>query len=126
MVHAKSQDDFQPGGDSLVPVYLDGHIAYGDRLGMLGEQNTFDVPFNVIGHTAKMVRDRQAKTVAEVVNNDTEVQSVRGFGNFAETYRIRGFKLDSYGMMLDGLPGILPRQMVDTTMIERVKDFQRC
>ena len=44
-MHAKSQDDFQPGGDSLVPAYLDGHIAYGGRIGVLGEQNAFDVPF---------------------------------------------------------------------------------
>ncbi|WGL97700.1 TonB-dependent siderophore receptor [Arsenophonus sp. aPb] len=124
VVHAKSQNDFQSGGDSLVPAYLDGHIAHGGRLGMLGEQNAMDVPFNVIGYTAKMVSDQQAKTVAEVVNNDAGVQSVQGFGNFAETYRIRGFKLDGDDMTLGGLPGILPRQMVDTAMIERVEIFK--
>lgn len=64
VVHEKSQNDFLPGGDSLVPAYLDGHIAYGGSLGMLGEQNAMDVPFNVIGYTAKMVKDQQAKTVA--------------------------------------------------------------
>ena len=71
-----------------------------------------------------MVRDQQAKTVAEVVNNDVGVQSVRGFGNFAETYRIRGFKLDGDDMTLGGLSGILPRRMVDITMIERVEIFK--
>lgn len=124
VVHAKSQNDFLPGGDSLVPAYLDGHIAYGGRLGMLGEQNAMDVPFNVIGYTAKMVKDQQAKTVAEVVSNDAGVQNVQGYGNFAETYRIRGFKLDGDDMALGGLPGILPRQMVDTAMIERVEIYK--
>lgn len=99
-MHAKSQNDFQSGGDSLVPAHLNGHIAHGGRLGMLGEQNAMDVPFNVIGYTAKMVSDQQAKTVAEVVNNDAGVQSIQGFGNFAETYRIRGFKLDGDDMTL--------------------------
>lgn len=44
-----------------MPAHLNGHIAHGGRLGMLGEQNAMDVPFNVIGYTAKMVSDQQAK-----------------------------------------------------------------
>ncbi|WP_318390587.1 TonB-dependent siderophore receptor [Enterobacter sp.] len=115
---------FTPGGDALVPAYLDGQVAHGGRLGMLGEQKAMDVPFNVIGYTAKSVQDQQAKTLADVVSNDAGVQAVQGFGNFAETYRIRGFKLDGDDMTMGGLPGIVPRQVVDTQMLERVEVFK--
>lgn len=123
-VTATPQSDFKPGGNDLVPAYLDGQIANGGRLGMLGEQNAMNVPFNVIGFTAKMIRDQQAKTIADVVRNDAGVQNVKGYGNFAESYRIRGFKLDGDAMTYGGLAGIVPRQVMDASMIDRVEIFK--
>ncbi len=124
VVQATPGSEFTPGGDALVPAYLDGQIAHGGRLGMLGEQKAMDVPFNVIGYTSKMVQDQQAKTIADIVRNDAGVQAVQGFGNYAETYRIRGFKLDGDDMTIGGLAGVLPRQVVDTAMIDRVEIFK--
>ncbi len=123
-VVAAPENDFKPGGDQLVPAYLDGQVAHGGRLGMLGEQNALDVPFNVIGFTSKMIQDQQAKTIADVVRNDAGVQNVQGYGNFAETYRIRGFDLDGDDMTFGGLPGIVPRQVVDAQLIDRVEIFK--
>lgn len=123
-VVAKPDDNFKAGGDQLVPAYLDGQIANGGRLGMLGEQEAKNVPFNVIGYTAKMIQDQQATTLKDVVANDASVQNVQGYGNFAETYRIRGFDLDGDDMTLGGLPGVMPRQVVSTQMIDRVEVFK--
>lgn len=108
----------------MVPAFLDGQIAHGGRLGMLGEQKAMDVPFNVIGYTSKLIQDQQAKTIADVVSNDAGVQAVQGYGNFAETYRIRGFKLDGDDMTMGGLAGVVPRQVMDTQMLERVEIFK--
>ena len=116
--------DFKAGGEDLVPAYLDGQSAHGGRLGMLGEQKAMDVPFNVIGYTSKLVQDQQAKTIADVVKNDAGVQAVQGYGNFAETYRIRGFKLDGDDMTMGGLSGVVPRQVMDTQMLERIEVFK--
>ncbi|MFP2421478.1 TonB-dependent receptor [Pseudescherichia vulneris] len=124
VVQATEGSDFKPGGDQLVPAFLDGQIAHGGRMGMLGEQNAMDVPFNVIGYTSKLVKDQQAKTIADVVRNDASVQAVQGYGNFAETYKIRGFQLDGDDMTMSGLPGVVPRQVVDTQMLERVEIFK--
>ncbi|MGK9175684.1 TonB-dependent siderophore receptor [Yokenella regensburgei] len=124
VVQATPASDFNAGGDALVPAYLDGQVAHGGRLGMMGEQKAMDVPFNVIGYTSRLVQDQQAKTVADVVSNDAGVQVVQGYGNFAETYRIRGFNLEGDDMLFGGLPGVLPRQVVDTQMIERVEVFK--
>ena len=49
VVQATPASDFKAGGDALVPAYLDGQVAHGGRLGMMGEQKAMDVPFNVIG-----------------------------------------------------------------------------
>ena len=124
VVQGVEGSDFKAGGEELVPAYLDGQIAHGGRLGMLGEQKAMDVPFNVIGYTSKLVQDQQAKTIADVVKNDAGVQAVQGYGNFAETYRIRGFKLDGDDMTMGGLSGVVPRQVMDTQMLERVEVFK--
>lgn len=123
-VVATPDENFKPGGDQLVPAYLDGQVANGGRLGMLGEQDAHNVPFNVIGYTSKMIQDQQAQTLKEVVANDASVQNVQGYGNFAETYRIRGFDLDGDDMMFGGLPGVMPRQVVSTQMVDRVEVFK--
>ncbi|WP_316532907.1 TonB-dependent receptor [Klebsiella michiganensis] len=124
VVQAASASDFKAGGDLIVPAYLDGQIANGGRLGMLGEQNAMDVPFSIIGYTSKLIEDQQAKTIADVVSNDAGVQPVQGYGNYAETYRIRGLKFDGDDMTLSGLAGVVPRQVVDTAMLERVEIFK--
>lgn len=123
-VVAKPDDNFTAGGDQLVPAYLDGQIANGGRVGMLGEQDAKNVPFNVIGYTNKMIQDQQATTLKDVVANDASVQNVQGYGNFAETYRIRGFDLDGDDMTFGGLAGVMPRQVVSTQMIDRVEVFK--
>lgn len=123
-VTASPGADFKPGGDQLVPAFLDGQIANGGRLGMLGEQNAMDVPFNVIGFTSKMIQDQQAQTIADVVRNDAGVKNVKGYGNFSENYRIRGFDLYGDDMTFGGLPGVVPRQVMDASLVERVEIFK--
>lgn len=123
-VTAKPEDNFRSGGDELVPAYLDGQIANGGRVGFLGQQNARDVPFNVISYTDKMILSQQAETLSDVVKNDASIQSLKGYGNFMETYRIRGFVLDGDDITFGGLYGVMPRQMVSTNMIERVEVFK--
>ncbi|KFX06098.1 TonB-dependent receptor [Pectobacterium betavasculorum] len=123
-VVAKPGNTFRAGGDDLVPAYLDGQIANGGRLGFLGQQNARDVPFNVISYTDKMILSQQAETLADVVKNDASIQTLKGFGNFMETYRIRGFTLDGDDITFGGLYGVMPRQMVSTNMVERVEVFK--
>jgi iron complex outermembrane receptor protein len=120
-VTATPDNTFRAGGDELVPAYLDGQVANGGRLGLLGEQEAGNVPFNIIGYTAKMIEDQQATTLTDVIRNDATVQAVRGYGNFGESYRIRGFLLDGDDVSYGGLYGVLPRQIVATNVAERVE-----
>ena len=63
LVQATEGSDFKAGGDLVVPAFLDGQIAHGGRIGMLGEQKAMDVPFSVIGYTSKLIQDQQAQTI---------------------------------------------------------------
>lgn len=123
-VVATPEAQFTPGGDRLVPAYLDGQVANGGRLGMLGEQDARNVPFNVVSYTSKLIQDQQAKSIKDVVANDASIQNVQGYGNFAETYRIRGFDLAGDDMTFGGLSNVMPRQVVSTQMVERVEVFK--
>ena len=124
VVQSTAGSDFNPGGDQLLPAFLDGQVANGGRMGMLGQQNAMDVPFNIISYTSKLVEDQQAKTIADVVANDAGVQFVQGYGNSAETFRIRGLKFDGDDMTFGGLSGVLPRQVVDAQMVDRIEIFK--
>jgi len=120
-VIAKPHDGFRSGGDTLVPAYLDGQVANGGRLGILGQQDARNVPFNVIGYTSKMIADKQASTLSDIIRNDVTIQPVRGYGNFGESYRVRGFLLDGDDISYGGLYGVLPRQVTSTAFAERIE-----
>ncbi|EIC85020.1 TonB-dependent siderophore receptor [Serratia sp. M24T3] len=112
---------FKSGGDQLVPAYLDGGFANGGRLGILGEQSAQNVPFSIVSYTSKLIQDQQSRTLGDVLNNDASVQTGYGYGNYAETFVIRGFPLDGEDIAYGGLYGILPRQVVPMELAERVE-----
>ncbi|TKI03633.1 TonB-dependent siderophore receptor [Martelella alba] len=120
-VVASPEATFRPGGDQLVPAFLDGPIANGGRLGLLGEQNALNVPFNIVGYTAKAMQDQQTRSVTDVLRNDASVQTGYGYGNTEEIFKIRGFELYSEDISFGGLYGVLPRQFVSTDLAERVE-----
>ena len=121
VVRAKANADTTNNGQDPVPAFLDGGIANGARLGALGEQKALDVPFNVISYTSKLIDSQQARTLEDVVTNDASIQNVRGYGNFSQGFRIRGFDLDADDISLNGLYGILPRQILPLEDVDRVE-----
>ncbi len=120
-VMASPDNEFRAGGDQLVPAFLDGPIANGGRVGFLGQQDAKNVPFSVVGFTSKLIQDQQARTLKDVLDNDASVQSGYGYGNYAETFVVRGFSLDGDDISYGGLYGILPRQLLPTEFAERVE-----
>ncbi|THD43970.1 TonB-dependent siderophore receptor [Enterobacteriaceae bacterium ML5] len=112
---------FTPGGNDTVPAYLDGQIANGGRLGILGEQDAMNVPFNVVSFTDKLIQDQQSRTLGDVLNNDAAVQTGYGYGNYSETFVIRGFELSGDDISYGGLYGVLPRQILPMEFADRVE-----
>jgi iron complex outermembrane receptor protein len=104
--------------------YAGGQVARGGRLGLLGNADIMDAPFNATNYTQALIQDQQARSVADVVQNDPSVRVARGFGNFQELYVIRGFAVNSDDMAYNGLYGLLPRQFVASELLERVEIFR--
>ncbi|MCC2957362.1 TonB-dependent receptor [Massilia sp. IC2-477] len=105
----------------LPSAYAGGQVARGGRLGLLGNVDIMDTPFNSMNYTQALIQDQQARSVADVVQNDPSVRSARGFGNYQELYMIRGFPVYSDDMAYNGLYGLLPRQYIASELLERVE-----
>jgi iron complex outermembrane receptor protein len=135
--HAQDAVNAQPGiatvvvsasadasAQGLPAAYAGGQVARGGRLGLLGNVDIMDTPFNATNYTQALIQDQQARSVGDVVQNDPSVRVARGFGNFQELYVIRGFAVNSDDMAYNGLYGLLPRQFVASELLERVEIFR--
>jgi iron complex outermembrane receptor protein len=109
---------------TLPPDYAGGQVARGGRVGLFGNLDIMDTPFNSTNFTAEFMRNLQADSVADVVQSDPGVRIARGFGNFQELYVVRGFPVYSDDMSYNGLYGLLPRQYVAAEFLERVEVFR--
>ena len=107
--------------EGLSKPYAGGQVARGGRAGILGTQDNMDTPFSITSYTNELIQDQQARGVADVLQNDPGVRMARGFGNFQETYFVRGFLLSSDDIAYNGLYGLLPRQYISTELFERVE-----
>ncbi|MFC0252845.1 TonB-dependent receptor [Massilia consociata] len=105
----------------LPSAYAGGQVARGGRMGLLGNVDIMDTPFNTMNYTQALIQDQQARSVADVVQNDPSVRVARGFGNYQELYVIRGFAVNSDDLAYNGLYGMLPRQFVASELLERVE-----
>ncbi len=108
---------------TLTSPYPGGQVARGGRVGLFGNLGIMDTPFASTSYTGDLARDQQARSVADVLQNDPAVRVSKGFGNFQELYVIRGFPVYSDDMTLNGLYGILPRQFVAAEFLERIEVF---
>lgn len=105
--------------------YSGGQVAAGGHVGLLGDQDTFDTPYSITSYTAKLIEDQQAKTLADVIVNDSSALLKSSAGGIGETISIRGFSMGGNDSELyDGVPGLGRRLFASTAMLERVEIFK--
>ncbi|MBS68036.1 MAG: TonB-dependent siderophore receptor [Pseudomonas sp.] len=121
-VEITASADASAGG--LTEPYVGEQVARGGRVGILGNRDYMETPFTSTNYTSQLIQDQQARSVADVLQNDPSVRIARGFGNFQELYVVRGFPLYSDDIAYNGLYGLLPRQYVAAEFIERVEVFR--
>ncbi len=110
--------------EGLSKPYAGGQVARGSRIGVLGNQDMMDTPFNTTTYTRDLISNQQAQSIGDVLLNDASVRSARGFGNFQQAYFIRGFQVFSDDVAYNGLYGLVPRQYMATEFVERVEVFR--
>ncbi|MEQ9192747.1 MAG: TonB-dependent receptor [Rhodospirillales bacterium] len=108
---------------NLPPAYAGGQVARGGKLGMLGNRDIMDTPFNQTSYTAKLIQDQQARSIGEALENDPSVRNLQAGGDGIEQWYIRGFRVGNQDVSFNGLYGITPTS--GTTMasesLERVE-----
>ncbi|XXQ67564.1 TonB-dependent receptor plug domain-containing protein [Neisseriaceae bacterium B1] len=113
-----SADAFKTG---LPDSFAGGQVAKGARTGVLGNRSYLENPFATIAYINKLIQDKQARSVGEVLQNDLNVRVARGYGNFQESYIIRGLPTSSDDVQFNGLYGLMPRQYIASELFERVE-----
>jgi iron complex outermembrane recepter protein len=101
--------------------YAGGQVATGGSLGLLGNRNVMDMPFNQTNYTAQLIENQQARTIRDVLANDPSVRVVQPAGGGSDGVFIRGFYYDSGDFALNGLYGIAPYYSIKANFIERVE-----
>lgn len=101
--------------------YAGGQVARGGKLGVLGNRDIMDTPFNVTSYTAELIENQQARTIADVLENDPSVRFTTSNGHVQENFTIRGFDVTADEMSLNGLYGMAPDGHVPVEFLERVE-----
>ncbi|MFA1626272.1 TonB-dependent receptor [Rhizobium mongolense] len=104
--------------------YPGGQVARGGRIGLLGNRDFIDTPFNITSYTAEAIENQGAQTVADVVANDPSVRSTHASGGMLDSFYVRGFPLNegNFGeVAFDGVFGVAPTYRLFTDYAERVE-----
>ncbi|WP_419144766.1 TonB-dependent siderophore receptor [Achromobacter deleyi] len=101
--------------------YAGGQIARGGGLGVLGAADAMDVPFSTTNYTVEMLENQQARTLADVVINESSVRTLTSSGGFGEDFQIRGYMVASGDVGLNGLYGLASASRMHAAIMERVE-----
>ncbi len=103
------------------PPYAGGEVGSGSRLGFLGNRSVFDQPFSATSYTETLIRDQQARSVQDVVNNDPSIRTnVPAFSGILGFF-IRGFPVFAQDIAFNGLYGVADAFNPAIESIERVE-----
>jgi len=106
---------------NLPPEYAGGQVARGSKLGILGNRDMMNTPFNQTGYTSDVIANQQARTIADVVLNDPSVRASWPTTGYSAPLMIRGFAASNQDVPLGGLYGVAPAFSVDVAAAERVE-----
>ncbi|WP_422000652.1 TonB-dependent siderophore receptor [Reyranella sp.] len=109
--------------DNLPPPFAGGQVARGGQVGLLGNRDFMDTPFDMTTYTAQKIENQQAATVADVVNTDPSVRVTSPMNGILDAFYMRGFPIaeGNFGeMAFDGVFGVAPNYRVFTDYVERI------
>ncbi|WP_255032041.1 TonB-dependent receptor [Bordetella genomosp. 1] len=107
--------------DGLAPAYAGGQLARGGSLGVLGTSDIMDVPFNTTNFTVDTIENLQARSLGDVVVNDSSVRTLTSSGGFGEEFQIRGYSVSAGDVGVNGLYGMASASRMPAAIMERVE-----
>lgn len=108
--------------NGLEPAYAGGQIATGGRVGLLGNKDVMDTPFNVVSYTERYIQDKQAQELSSIIAaTDPSVFSNGTTGMIGDSFSLRGFSVSNSDIALGGLYGMVPYWRITPEFVERVE-----
>ncbi|MBV7486273.1 TonB-dependent receptor [Bordetella sp. BOR01] len=106
----------------LPPPYAGGQVARGGRVGLLGDLDFMDTPFNQTSYTAQLIENQQAQMIADVLVGDPSVRdSGRKYGQASNAFFIRGLPFATIDASFNGLRGVFPNYRQPVEALERIE-----
>ncbi|MFY2509047.1 TonB-dependent receptor [Vibrio pectenicida] len=120
--HAEEQtDESMTVYGQAKKAYASGQISTTSNMGMLGDKDFLDTPFNTIGYTEKQIQDQHAQDISDVISaSDPSVFTSGDTGVNIESIKIRGFQSQIGDVMFNGLYGIGPYYRSTPEMYQRI------
>ncbi len=119
-IEVTANRDREKWGD-FPPLYAGGQVARGANVGVLGNKDFMDTPFNITSYTAQTMEDQQADTVFDVLANDPSVRFATPSGQVSENFKIRGLDVNYQYLYFNGIAGLSPNYRVPVEFLERVE-----
>lgn len=98
--------DVHAASDRLLPVAAGGQVATGGRLGMLGNVDVMDAPFNQVSYTSELMANQQVRGLMDVLENDPSVRNSAPIDGESDIIMVRGFELFGREIMINGIAGL--------------------
>ncbi len=106
---------------TLPPAYPGGQVARGGRVGLLGNRDYMETPFSTTSYTDEFIRNRQARVLADVLQDDPSVRAGYSRYNSNDRLLLRGFSIFGSDASIDGLPGLLSTRRTALDSFERIE-----
>lgn len=113
--------DSPPLTSTQTQPYAGGQVARGGRLGLLGNADFLDTPFNQTSYTADLIEDQQARNLTDLLEVDPSVRTSTAPTNFQEYFSIRGFMFGAQDVAFNGMYGLTPYLRPPLEIAERVE-----
>ncbi len=97
-----------------------GQVSITANAGVLGNRDQFETPFSQASYTDKLVLDQQARTLDEVLDNNSSVRDTSNSYSDAEQFNIRGFSSQPQSVLFNGVPGLISARRIPVEGIGRV------
>lgn len=101
--------------------YAGGQVATGSQVGLLGNRDFMDTPFNQTGYTSQLIKNQQARSLADVAANDSSVRNQWSSVSYTAPLLIRGFTASNQDIAFNGLYGVTPAVSVTPEYVDRVE-----
>jgi len=103
------------------PPYAGGQVSTGNQVGLLGNRDFMDTPFSQTGYTSELIKNQQARSIADVVANDPSVRNTWSGASYTTGLLIRGFPASNNDVSYGGLFGVAPTLTVTPEYVDRVE-----